>query len=144
MKLLEKLAVVARQRGMADSTIDCYSLWVQQFLRYSAGAHGEWKHPAELGTGDVEGFLNDLVVSRQLAGSTQNQALNALVFLYKHVLDAIPQDHLGKFLLQRSKRPKRVPTVLSVAEVKRVIEAVPADHMSRLMVELLYGTGMRV
>jgi site-specific recombinase XerD len=64
--------------------------------------------------------------------------------LYKHVLDAIPQDHLGKFLLQRSKRPKRVPTVLSTTEVMRVIEAVPADHMSRLMVELMYGTGMRV
>jgi integron integrase len=144
MKLLEKLAVVAKQRGMAESTIECYSLWIRQFLKFSAVAHGGWKHPSELGTADVEAFLNDLVVSRRLAGSTQNQALNALVFLYKRVLDAIPQDHLGKFLLQRSKRPKKVPTVLSVSEVQRVIQEVPADHMSRLMVELMYGTGMRV
>jgi hypothetical protein len=48
------------------------------------------------------------------------------------VLDAIPENHLGKFLLQRSKRPKKVPTVLSIAEVKQVIEAVPADHMELL------------
>jgi site-specific recombinase XerD len=144
MRLLEKLSVVAKQRGMAESTIECYSQWVKQFLRFSAAAHGEWKHPSDLRTADVEAFLNDLVVTRQLAGSTQNQALNALVFLYKHVLDAIPKDHLGKFLLQRSKRPKKVPTVLSVSEVKRVIEAVPANHMCRLMVELMYGTGMRV
>ncbi len=144
MKLLEKLSIVAKQRGLAESTIDCYSLWVKQFLRFSAVAHSGWKHPADLRTGDVEAFLNDLVLTRRLAGSTQNQALNALVFLYKHVLDAIPENHLGKFLLQRSKRPKQVPTVLSVAEVRRVIEAVPPDRMSRLMVELLYGTGMRV
>jgi integron integrase len=144
MRLLEKLSIVAKQRGMAESTIQCYSLWVKQFLRFSAVAHGAWKHPAELGTADVEAFLNHLVGSRQLAGATQNQALNALVFLYKQVLDTIPQDHLGKFLLQRSKRPKRVPTVLSASEVVRVIEAVPADHMARLMVELMYGTGMRV
>ena len=144
MRLLEKLTIVAKQRGMAESTVQCYSLWIKQFLRFSATVHREWKHPAELGTADVEAFLNDLVVSRQLAGATQNQALNALVFLYKHVLDAIPQDHLGKFLLQRSKRPKRMPTVLSASEVMRVIQAVPADHMSRLMVELMYGTGMRV
>jgi site-specific recombinase XerD len=136
MRLLEKLSVVAKQRGMAESTLDCYSLWVKQFLRFSAAAHGGWKHPSELGTADVEAFLNDMVVRRQLAGATQNQALNGLVFLYKHVLDAIPEEHLGMFLLQRSKRPKKVPTVLSTAEVMRVIEAVPANHMSRLMIEL--------
>jgi site-specific recombinase XerD len=119
MRLLEKLSVVAKQRGMAESTIECYSLWIKQFLRFSAAAHGKWVHPSELGTADEEAFLNDMVVSRQLAGSTQNRALNALVFLYKRVLDAIPENHLGKFLLQRSKRPKKVPTVLSIAEVKR-------------------------
>jgi hypothetical protein len=59
MKLLEKLSAVARQRGMAQSTIDCYSLWIKQFLKFSAVAHGAWKHPAELGTADVEAFLND-------------------------------------------------------------------------------------
>jgi len=57
------------------------------------------------------------------------------------VLDAVPENHLGKFALLRSTRPKRVPTVLSRLEVRRVIEAIPKDHM---MTELMYGTGMRV
>jgi integrase len=71
--------------------------------------------------------------------------LCALVFLYKHVLeDVIPQDHLGKFLLLRSRRVQRVPTVLSVDEVRRLIEAVDPTRMSRLMLGLMYGTGMRV
>lgn len=145
MKLLEQVSVVGRRRGLAANTIEAYSLWIKQFLRFSARWHGTWRHPLELNTKDVEAFLNDMVVRRRLAGASQNQALNALVFLYQQVLeDAIPQDHLGKLALQRSKRPKRVPTVLCAEEVRRVIEAVPAEHMSRLLVELLYGTGMRV
>jgi integron integrase len=145
MKLLEQLETVARRRGLANNTIDAYSLWVRQFLAFCASQRGEWTHPKMLGTSDVEGFLNDLVIRRRLSGSSQNQALNAIVFLYRQVLeDTIPQDHLGKFLLQRSRRPVRVPTVLSAAEVRRVIAAMPTEHISRLMVELMYGTGMRV
>ena len=82
---------------------------------------------------------------RNLAASTQNQALNALVFLYRHVLEGvIAPDHLGKFELLRSSRPARLPTVLSTEEVARVLAAVPPQRISRLMVQLLYGTGMRV
>lgn len=145
MRLLEQLRVVARRRRLADRTIDAYSHWVRDFLGFSAGRHGQWTHPSKLGTADVEAYLNDLVMRRRLSASSQNQALNALVFLYRHVLeDVIPQDHLGKFLLQRSRRVARVPTVLSVDEVRRVIEAMPPARIYRLMVELLYGTGMRV
>ena len=145
MKLLEQFEVVARRQRLAQNTIDVYALWTRQFLTFSAARLGVWKHPKELGTSDVEAFLNDLVIERRLSASSQNQALNALVFLYTHVLaDTIPQDHLGKFLLARSRRVKRVPTVLSADEVRRVIEQVPADRISRLMIELMYGTGMRV
>ena len=144
MKLLEKFEAVARQRRLADNTIDAYRGWIQQFLRFCATARGQWTRPEELGTADVESFLNDLVSRRRLSASSQNQALNALVFLYSQVLDALPENHLGKFALLRSTRPKRVPTVLSAAEVKRVIEAIPQDHISRLLTELMYGTGMRV
>jgi integron integrase len=145
MKLLEQLVLVARRRRLADNTIEAYSHWLQDFLRFAAAQHGAWKHPAELGTADVEAFLNDLVIRRRLAAASQNQALCALVFLYKHVLEnVIPQDHLGKFLLLRSRRVARVPTVLSVEEVRRVIEAIPPTRIYRLMAELLYGTGMRV
>ena len=78
MKLLEKLSVAAKQRVMAQSTIECYSLWIKQFIKFSAAARGAWTHPAELGTADVEAFLNDLVIGRELAGATQNQATHVM------------------------------------------------------------------
>jgi integrase len=115
MKLLERLNVVARRRGLADATIAVYVAWVKRYLTFSARRHGGWKRPEELFTDDVEAFLNHLVMDRRLSGSTQNQALNALVFLYKNVLDDIGPDHLGRFALVRSRRRPRVPTVLAVA-----------------------------
>src|SRR5687767_14947962 len=111
MGTLQQVVVVARRRRLADNSIDAYSSWIKAFLTFAAARHRTWKHPVDLGTADVEAFLNDLVMRRRLSASSQNQALNALVFLYRHVLvDAIPADHLGKFLLQRSRRPRRVPT----------------------------------
>jgi len=145
MKLLEQVEVVARRLRLSPKTISAYSVWISQYLTSSSTRLGAWTHPAKLGTSDCEAFLNDLVVRRRLSASSQNQALNALVFLYKHVLEnTIPQDHLGKFAILRSHRPKRIPTVLSTDEVRHLIEAVDPARMSRLMIELMYGTGMRV
>ena len=87
MKLLQQLFVVARRRRLAAGTIEVYSSWVRQFLTFHRAADGAWRHPATLGTADVEAFLNDLVIRRRLSASAQNQAPNALVFLYRHVLD---------------------------------------------------------
>lgn len=130
---------------MSRRTAQAYCHWIRRFLSFSAKARGEWTSPQQLGTADVERFLNYLVGERHVAASTQNQALNALVFLYRHVLeDAIAPDHLGKFELLRSARPARVPTVLSAEEVTRLLDAIPPQRISRLMAELLYGTGMRV
>jgi site-specific recombinase XerD len=96
MKLLERLRLVVRRRGMADATADAYISWVSQYLHFSRDRHGAWRSSEELHTEDVEAFLNHLVMDRRLSASSQNQALNALVFLYSRVLaDAIPQDHLG-------------------------------------------------
>jgi integron integrase len=104
-----------------------------------------WRHPRELGAAEVAAFLTALAVERRLSASSQNQATNAIVFLYKHVLaDELPENHLGRFVAERSKTPKRVPTVLSESEVSRVIEEMPARSVRRLMVRLLYGTGLRV
>lgn len=145
MKLLQQFNVVAQTRRLAPNSIDAYASWIRQFLHFAAQRFGTWVHPAQLGTTDVEAFLNELVVERRLSASAQNQALCALVFLYKHVLEnVIPQDHLGKFLLLRSRRVKRVPTVLSVDEVRRIIAAISPTRKCRLMAELMYGTGMRV
>lgn len=145
MKLLDRVEVVGMRLRLARSTIDAYSAWIRGYLAWSAGASGRWIPPQELGTADVEAYLNHLVCERRLSASSQNQCLCALVFLYKQVLEGvIPQDHLGKFVLLRSHRPKRVPTVLSVSEVTRLIGAVPNGHISRLMIELGYGTGLRI
>lgn len=145
MKLLNHMAEVMRLRRLSANTRDAYSGWVRNFLTFCRDPNGTWRHPRELGTQDVERFLNDLVTRRRLSASSQNQALNALVFLYRHVLEnTIPHDHLGKFELLRSRRERRVPTVLSAAEIARVIEHVPDRHNYRLLVRLLYGTGLRV
>ncbi len=104
-----------------------------------------WRHPRELGAVDVGNFLTHLAVERRLAASTQNQAANAIVFLYRHVLaDELPADHLGRFVAERSRRPRRVPTVLSENEVRRLIAEMAPDSVRTLMVRLLYGTGLRV
>jgi site-specific recombinase XerD len=99
MKLLDHFVVVAQRRRLSEHTIDCYLSWLRQFMTFSADRHGTWKHPAELGTADAEAFLNDLVIRRRLSASSQNQALCALAFLYRHVLDGVnPGERLGKFL----------------------------------------------
>ena len=120
MKLLQRADLVCRRRGMSRRTSQVYCQWIGRFLTFSAATHGEWMPPERLGTADIESFLNHLVGERHLSASSQNQALNALVFLYRHVLEnLIAPDHLGKFELLRSSRPARLPTVLSVAEVAR-------------------------
>ena len=104
-----------------------------------------WWHPRELGAQHVAAFLTYLANDRKVAASTQNQACNAIVFLYRRVLaDELPADHLGRFVAERSKRPNRVPTVLSEGEVRQLISVMPAESVRTLMVKLLYGTGMRL
>ena len=144
MKLLERVRDVAARRRLARATRECYQYWIVEFLRFSR-VDQRWRHPRDLFAGDVEAFLTHLVRRRRLSASSQNQAVCAIVFLYKHVLgDELGGDHLGKFRIERSRRAARVPTVLSAAEVRRLIRAMPARGAARLIVELLYGTGMRI
>ncbi len=127
-------------RDLARRTVQTYIRWVDQFIRFHRGASGEWRHPRELHEPEVTAFLTHLAVNRRIAESTQNQALAALLFLYRHVLK-LP---LGDLDAVRAKRPLRLPTVLSQREVQHLIEALPEHSVSRLMVELMYGTGLRV
>jgi hypothetical protein len=118
MKLLDRVGDVALRRRLARSTIACYQSWISEFLRFSRLAE-RWRAPAELGAADVERFLTHLARDRRVSGSTQNQALCALVFLYKQVLvEELASDHLGRFVAERARRSVRVPTVLSPAEVR--------------------------
>lgn len=133
-RLLDRLRQQIRLRHLSYRTELAYVHWVRRFVRY----HG-MRHPQMMGAPEVESFLNHLASERNVAASTQNQALAALLFLYRHVLDA-PLDHMEG--LVRARRPRRLPTVLSRAEVERLLRNLQGrDH---LVGSLLYGTGLRI
>lgn len=127
-------------RHLAPKTEQVYAHWVEEFCRFQHQQTGEWRHPATLGESDVGAFLTHLAVNRGIAESTQNQALSALLFLYRYVL----KRSLQGIDACRAKRPDRLPTVLSQSEVRKLIAAMPAAGPARTMVELMYGTGLRV
>jgi integron integrase len=144
MRLMERFADTAARRHLARATIECYSRWVREFLTFSR-QEGRWRPPAELRGEDVSAFLTYLAVERRCARSTQTQAMNAIVFLYRDVLgDELGPDHLGPIAGVRAGRRARVVTVLSPDEVRRVIGAMAEGSMFRLMAETMYGTGLRV
>ena len=96
------------------------------------------RHPAEMGAAEVEAFLTHLAVNRNVSAATQNQALNALVFLYREVLE-LPLEGIDAM---RARRKKTLPVVLSVEEVKTLLSGVKGD--AGLAIKLLYGCGLRV
>jgi len=137
--LLLQLREVLRVKHYSLRTEETYSQWVVRFLKFHRDRSGEWRHPRELGAEDVVEFLNHLASVQAVAAATQNQALNAISFLYTQVLGMELGD-LGEFL-QARKKP-RVPVVLSKMEAQRVLESLPESW--RLMGQVLYGTGMRL
>jgi integron integrase len=142
MSLLEQVRQVLRVRHYSYRTEQCYVAWIEQYLRFCKG-DGAWRHPRELGAVEVERFLSHLAIARHVASSTQNQALNALVFLYRAVL----QMDLGDFNAVRAIRRQRVPTVLSPAEVAQLLkglEAFSKQEPYALMARLMYGSGLRL
>jgi integron integrase len=144
VNLLDQVRDVGLRRHLARATIRCYQAWIADFLRFSRQGD-RWRHPRELFAPDVERFLTQLARDRRLSASSQNQATCAIVFLYRQVLGSeLGQDHLGRFEAERSRRPTRIPTVLSLDEARRIIEVLPARSVHKLMVELLYGAGLRL
>ena len=110
MKLLDRVRRACRTRHLSLRTEQAYVRWVRRYVRY----HG-LRHPTELAEADVRAFLEHLAVEQQVAASTQNQALSAVLFLYTHVLER-PLETLGEVV--RAKRPKRLPVVLTRTEVR--------------------------
>src|SRR5262245_34225249 len=97
MKVLDRVRDVGVRRRLAKSTIACYQSWIAEFLRFSRDG-GSWRQPRELGPAEVERFLTHLARDRRVSASTQNQAVCAIVFLYKQVVvDELGNDHLGRF-----------------------------------------------
>jgi integron integrase len=132
--LLNKVVEAVRVRHYSIRTEQAYLYWIKYFIHF----HGV-RHPMEMGEQEVAKFLSFLSVQRDVAASTQNQALNSIVFLYKCVLDKPLGDIPG---IVRAKRPQKVPVVLSVDEVARVLGNVVGVQW--LIAGLLYGSGLRL
>ena len=133
-KLLDQLREQIRVRHYSIRTEDVYVKWVRDYVRF----HG-LRHPAEMGAAEVEQFLSHLAVRRQVSASTQNQALSALLFLYKHVL-RIELPWLDDVV--RAKRPERLPVVLTREETQRLLALLEGEVA--LVAGLLYGAGLRL
>ena len=133
VKLEDRLRGALRVKGLAITTEETYVGWYRRYVKYF-----QMRHPQEMGAREVEEFLTHLAAELNVAGATQNQALNALVFLYKEVLKL----ELGPLDALRAKRKKYLPVVLTMEEVKRLMEGLRGQEW--LMGALLYGCGLRV
>jgi integron integrase len=133
-RLLDQMRDQIRLRHYSIRTERVYCEWVRRFIRFH-----QYRHPAEMAAAEIEAFLSDLAVRGNVSASTQNQALAALLFLYKKVLQ-VDLPWLGEVV--RAKKPARLPVVLSVDEVRSVLGQLNGDVW--LMASLLYGAGMRL
>lgn len=138
-KLMDQLREVLRVKHYSLRTEQSYCEWTMRFLKFHRDRTGNWKHPREMGGTEIGEFLSHLATGQGVAAATQNQALNALVFLYREVVHQDPGD-VGEYL--RASRPRKVPVVLSRAEVRRLLGAL--EGTPQLMARLLYGTGLRL
>lgn len=132
-KLLDRVRQSVRLRGYAYSTEKTYVHWVKRYILFH-----QKRHPSEMGKPEIEQFLAHLAVDKHVAASTQNQALSAILFLYNVVLE----QPVGYVDVLWAKKPKRLPIVMTRAEVKAVmaqLKGVPS-----LVVQLLYGGGLRL
>src|SRR5947209_9771389 len=133
-RLLDRVRAALRARHYSRRTEKAYVHWIKAYVFF----HGK-RHPAEMGAVEVTAFLTALAVRDRVAASTQNQALNALLFLYREIL-SVELPWLDD--LVRAKRPQHLPTVLTRDEVRAVLERL--DCTPRLMALLLYGAGLRL
>lgn len=123
-----------RRRNYSYRTVNSHLGWVKRLVRFSG-----YSHPIEIGPSEITRFLNYLAIERRVSASTQNQALCALAFLYRHVLK---KDLPILENLKRAKKPKRLPVVLTREEVRLVFRHL--EGMPKWIVQLLYGSGLRL
>ena len=133
-KLLDRVRAAARLRHLSRRTEKAYVGWIRRFILF----HGK-RHPADMGSAEMTAFLSSLATEGRVTASTQNQALSALLFLHRAVLD---RDVPWLDDLVRAKRPGRLPVVLSRDEVRLVLGALSGEV--QLMATLMYGAGLRL
>lgn len=134
LRLREQLREVMRFHHYSPRTEEAYWDWIRRFILFHAK-----RHPREMAESEVVAFLSHLATAGRVSASTQTQALNALVFLYAHLVRR-PLGNLGEWA--RPQRPKRLPVVLARTEVERVLRCVPPPYA--LPLRMLYGTGLRL
>jgi integron integrase len=132
-KLLDQMREALRIKHYSYRTEKAYLDWVRRYILF----HHK-RHPAEMGAPEIRAYLSHLATRLDVAASTQNQALSAILFLYREVL----QREIEPILLSGAKRPERLPTILTREEALRVIDRLDGAH--RLMAQLLYGSGLRL
>ena len=133
-KLLDQVRAIIRRKHYSIRTEQAYVDWIKRYIFF----HGK-RHPLEMDEREVEQFLNHLAVDKKVAASTQNQALSALIFLYREVLEK----EIGWMdNLERAKLPQRLPVVLTETEARDVLAHL--DGRNWLMASLLYGAGLRL
>jgi integron integrase len=133
-KLLDQVRETMHLMQYSIHTESAYVDWIRRYILFH-----KKRHPQEMGMPEIKAFLTHLAVNKQVASSTQNQALNALLFLYRQVLQ---MEFPGQMNTLRAKIPERLPTVMTKEEVFRVLDQLTG--VNRLMAQLLYGSGLRV
>lgn len=133
-RLYDRIVEVLRARHYSRRTEEAYIQWIRRYIVFH-----QYRHPRLLAEDDVNSFLTNLAVKQDVAASTQNQALSAILFLYEHVLQK-PLDRIEGVV--RARRPKRLPVVLTVDEVHRIMSHLSGDRW--LIAMLLYGGGLRL
>jgi integron integrase len=133
-KLLEKVRETARLKHLSIRTEEAYLQWIKRYILF----HHK-RHPMELGENEIRSFLTYLACDKYVSSSTQNQALNAIIFLYSQVL----QKPLGSFgVVPRAQRSARLPVVFSRTEVHMILDLLQGTP--KLVAKLLYGSGLRL
>lgn len=134
MKLLGQMREALRARTYSPRTEQSYVMWIRRYVQFH-----DLRHPDEMGEAEINAFLTHLAVKRKVSASTQNQALSALLFLYRHVLHR-DIGELGEVI--RARRPRRLPVVMTRDEVRAVLRRLSGEK--QLIGSLLYGSGMRL
>ncbi len=133
-KLMEQVRIAMRLRGLSYRTEQTYTDWIKRFILFH-----DKRHPKDMGVEEIRAFLTHLVMDRNVAASTQNQALHSILFLYKQVLE-IPLPHLGA--LPVAKKQPRLPVVFTREEAQAILAKLSGEKW--LMASLLYGSGLRL
>lgn len=134
LKLLNELTDAIRTRHYSIRTEQAYGKWAKNFILF----HNK-RHPAEMGEKEISEYLTFLAVKRKVAAPTQNQALSAILFLYKHILK---QEMSWLDDVIKAKKPKKLPLVFTKEEAKKAL--LQLDGSKWIMASLLYGSGLRL